>query len=91
VAKIDVDIDELERFASQLQVFNQQLEQITFKIEGQLQNLGSSWRDQEYQKFEAEWHTTFRSIHKYIDVDAPDYVRYLRIKVAKLRDAKQYR
>jgi uncharacterized protein YukE len=87
-AKVDVDIDELERFASQLQQFNQQLEQITYKIEGQLQNLGSSWRDDQYEKFSEEWHSTFNTIYRYLDQHAPTYVRYLKIKAAKLRDAR---
>jgi len=87
-SKVDVDIDELERFANQLKDFNQQLEQITYKIEGQLQNLGSSWRDDQYAKFAEDWHSTFRAINKYIDQNAPEYVRYLKIKVAKLRDAR---
>lgn len=87
-SKVDVDIDELDRFANQLKDFNQQLEQITYKIEGQLQNLGSSWRDDQYAKFSEEWHSTFRTIYKYIDQNAPEYVRYLKTKVAKLRDAQ---
>ena len=87
-SKVDVDIDELERFANQLRDFNQQLEQITYKIEGQLQNLGSSWHDDQYTKFSEDWHSTFRAINKYIDQNAPEYVRYLKIKVAKLRDAR---
>jgi len=86
--KVELDIDELERFANQLQVFNQQLEQITYKIEGQFQNLGSSWRDEQYAKFSEEWHSTFRVIYKYIDQNAPEYVRYLKVKVAKFRDAQ---
>ena len=86
--KVDVDIDELERFASQLQQFNQQLEQITYKIGGQLQNLGSSWRDDQYEKFSEEWHSTFKAIYSYIDRHAPTYVRYLKTKAAKLRDTR---
>jgi uncharacterized protein YukE len=85
--KVDVDIDELERFATQLRQFNQELEQITYKVEGQLQNLGSSWRDDQYVKFSEEWHSTFRAVNKYLDT-APEYVRHLMVKVAKLRDAR---
>ncbi|MBC8550678.1 MAG: WXG100 family type VII secretion target [Candidatus Brocadiales bacterium] len=87
--KIDIDVDELERFANQLKDFNQQLEHITYKIEGQLQNLGSTWRDNQYAKFSEEWYSTFRTIHKYIDQNAPEYVRSLKVKVAKLRDARR--
>jgi uncharacterized protein YukE len=88
-SKVDVDIDELERFANQLRTFNQELEQITYKVDGQLQNLGSTWRDDQYSKFAEEWHSTFRAIYKFIDQNAPEYVRYLKVKVAKLRDAQR--
>lgn len=84
--RVDVDPGELERFAAQLQAFNQELEQITFKIEGQFQSLGSSWRDSQYAKFEASWHQTFRAIHKYLDSDAPQHIKVLKVKAAKLRD-----
>ena len=87
--KIDVDIDELERFATQLQQFNQELEQITYKIEGQLQNLGVTWRDDQYNKFADDWHSTFKIINKYIDQHAPQCVRLLKIKAATLRDARR--
>ena len=85
--KVNVDIDELERFAAQLQQFNQQLEQIAYKVEGQLQNLGSTWQDDQYEKFSEEWHSTFNVIYKYIDQHAPNYVRHLKVKAAKLRDS----
>lgn len=86
--RVDVDIDELERFAAQLQQFNQELEQITYKIEEQLQNLGATWQDDQYAKFSDEWHSTFKAIYKYLDQHAQNYVRYLKVKAAKLRDAR---
>lgn len=85
--RVDVDPGELERFAAQLKAFNQELEQITYKIEGQFQSLGSSWRDSQYEKFEASWHQTFRAIYKYIDSDAPEHIRIL---VTKARILSEY-
>jgi uncharacterized protein YukE len=86
--RVDVDIDELERFAAQLQQFNQQLEQIAYGIDGHLQQLGSSWRDDQYAKFADEWHSAFSAVYRYIDQSAPEFVRYLKVKAAKLRDAR---
>jgi uncharacterized protein YukE len=86
--RVDVDIDELERFAAQLQAFNKKLEDATYQIKGQLDNLGSSWRDDQYKKFTEEWRSTFNVINRYIDQQAPQYVRSLKIKAAKLRDAR---
>lgn len=85
--RVDVDIDELERFANQLQQFNHELEMAAFRIEKQLQNLGATWHDDQYARFCDEWHSTFSAVYRYLDHHAPDYVRYLRVKAAKLRDA----
>lgn len=84
--RVDVNIDELEKFAHQLKDFNNQLEQITDKIQGQIQNLGDTWRDEQYAKFVEEWYSTFRSVDRYLNI-SPDYVRHLLIMAHKLRDA----
>lgn len=86
-SKIDIDISELERFTAKLVEFNRQLEQSTYQINGQFQELGSSWRDSEYQKFAEDWSGTFNSINRYLN-NCMGYVTHLRIKAAKLRDAQ---
>jgi uncharacterized protein YukE len=90
MATIDIrDIESLERFAGQLQAFNQDLTQIMSKIEGQLQNLGDSWRDEQYARFVETWRAASNPMRKYLG-DSPGYVRYLKTKAAKLRDAQRY-
>lgn len=86
--KIDIDISELERFANQLVAFNRQLEESTYQINGEFQQLGSTWRDAEYQKFAEDWSGTFNSINRYLD-SCMGYVTHLKIKAAKLRDAQR--
>lgn len=85
--KIDIDVAELERFVGKLVEFNRKLEENTYQINGQFQELGQSWRDPEYQKFSENWMGTFNSINRYLD-DCMGYVQHLRIKAAKLRDAQ---
>ena len=87
-SKIDVDIDELERFAAQLQQFNHDLEVIVNKVEVQFKSLGTSWRDDQYSKFSEEWHSTFNSVNKYLR-HASTYVQHLKKKAAKLREARK--
>lgn len=90
MAAIDVrDIEALERFAGQLQGFNQELTEIMSKIEGQLQNLGDSWRDEQFAKFVDTWRAASNPMRRYLG-DSPGYVRYLKTKAAKLRDAHRY-
>ena len=85
--KIDVDIDELERFAAQLQQFNLELDLIVNKVENQFRSLGDSWRDDQYSKFSTEWHSTFNSVNHYLN-EAPAYVLHLKKKAEKLREAR---
>lgn len=83
--RVDADSEELRKFAAQLREFNNQLEQITYRIEGQVHQLGDTWRDDQYGKFTEEWYSTFRAINKYLDA-APDYVRHILIKASKLEE-----
>jgi uncharacterized protein YukE len=60
------DPDELERFARELHQYNNQLQDITQKLKGQFGHLSSSWRDQEFQKFEQQFDQTLRTIQSYL-------------------------
>ncbi len=85
--KVDIDIAELERFIGKLIEFNRQLENNTYQINGQFQELGYSWRDFEYEKFGEEWHSTFNAINKYLDLSI-GWVRHLRIQADILKSYK---
>jgi len=87
MSRIDVDIAELERFIGQLVQYNRDLENDTYHIHGQFQELGSTWRDEAYEKFSEDWMSTFSTINKYLD-SCTGYVRTLRVKAQKLRDAE---
>lgn len=86
-SRIDLDIDEIERFAVDLQQFSSELEQSTYRIEGRFRQLGATWHDDQYEKFAGEWQATFRAINKYLD-SCMGYVQHLKIKAARLRDAR---
>ena len=46
-----VDPDELRRFAARLKHFSGEVMTHMQTVQRQLQHLGSTWRDQEHQKF----------------------------------------
>ena len=88
--RIDLDIGEIERFAADLRRFASELEQSTYRIEGRFQQLGTTWRDDQYERFASEWEATFRAINRYLDA-CKGYVHHLKIKAARLRDAREER
>lgn len=49
--QVYVDPDRLEEFANKLVAFSQELNVIYQVLDGKLKALGSTWRDQEYEKF----------------------------------------
>jgi uncharacterized protein YukE len=49
-----VDPGELRRFAQMLRRFNEELNEKTAAVAGQLSHLGQSWRDQEHLRFSEE-------------------------------------
>jgi uncharacterized protein YukE len=79
------DPEEIERFAKELNQFNVGLHDISRRLTGQLSQLSSSWRDQEFMKFEQQFNQTMRNIQSFLRVSEPQVP--LLIKKAKiLRD-----
>ena len=57
-----VDPGELRRFAQNLKQFNAELQNQMAVLQGQLLNLGATWRDQENQKFVDEFESTVQAV-----------------------------
>jgi len=51
MAQVFVDPDQLEAFAARLAAFSKETDEIRQVLRGSLQNLGATWRDQEYEQF----------------------------------------
>jgi uncharacterized protein YukE len=60
-----VDPGELRRFAYQLKQFHAEMQQNLSALHGRLLGLGDTWRDQEHQKFVAEFEETLRAVQKF--------------------------
>ncbi len=83
-----VDPDELERFASSLARFNEQLRQNTSNLSGHFNNLGSTWRDSEYQKFAKEFQQTKKALNQFMK-SADAQIPKLRKKAKLIRSYLQ--
>lgn len=65
MAQVTADSDELKRFASELQRFNQQLDDSTKRLQGHFSRLGDTWRDPQYQKFASEFTQTMTLLRQF--------------------------
>ena len=83
--QVIVNPEEVKRFSGQLKQFNSQLQEESRRINGQFQQLGHTWRDQEYQKFAREFNQTMRVIAQF-GPKADDYVRFLQKKAQRADD-----
>jgi WXG100 family type VII secretion target len=61
-----VDPAELRQFAQNLKRFSTELERQIAVLHGQLLTLGTSWRDQEHQKFSEEFEHTMQAIARFL-------------------------
>ncbi len=80
-----VDPVELRRFAQFLRRFNDDMQRQVAATQTQLQNLNSSWRDQENQKFAEEFSQQMQSIVGFMET-IEEYERFLLRKAQKVEE-----
>lgn len=80
-----VDPAELRRFAQFLRRFNDDMQRQVAATRTQLQNLNSSWRDQENQKFIEEFLQQMQSIDGFMET-IEEYERFLVRKAQKVEE-----
>jgi WXG100 family type VII secretion target len=83
-----VDPDELRRFAARLKKFNNDLQNQASVLGGQLAALGSTWRDQEHQKFVEQFEQHMKMIARFTEA-SEQYVPYLMRKAEHIEDYLQ--
>ena len=81
-----VDPGELRRFAHQLKKFSGELENQLTILRSQMQNLGSSWRDQEHDKFIEEFDQTMKVVARFLEA-SNQHVPFL---LRKARHVEEY-
>jgi uncharacterized protein YukE len=85
-----VDSGELRRFAQQLKHFNGELGANLAALSRQMTQLGSSWRDQEHQKFIEEFERNMKSIGRFIEANE-QYIPFLLRKADRIDEYLQQR
>ena len=80
-----VDPVELRRFASQLREFTTELQTRLSAVNGQLNALSQSWRDQEHLKFADEFSQHLKLLARFIEANE-QHVPYLMRKAERIED-----
>lgn len=62
-----IDPEELRRFARNLKQFNNELSHQMSLLHAQLLSLGNTWRDQEHEKFTAEFEQTLKVMNRFTE------------------------
>ena len=88
--KAIVDPVELRRFAQNLKRFNQTLHDQMRVLQGQLANLGDTWRDQEHDKFREEFDQTMHVLRRFMEA-ANEQAPILLRKAEKIEEYLQQR
>ncbi|MDZ4817656.1 MAG: WXG100 family type VII secretion target [Planctomycetota bacterium] len=81
---------ELRRFAQQLKHFNTELVTQMSAIQRQMVALGSTWRDQEQQKFTEEFEQQMKTINRFVE-SSEQYVPFLLRKAERIDEYLQQR
>jgi WXG100 family type VII secretion target len=85
MAQAIVDPADLRRFAQQLKKFSDQLQGEMQSLRSRLQTLGSSWRDQENQKFVEEFEATMVVLNRFVAA-SETHVPFLMRKAERIEE-----
>ena len=85
-----VDPAELRRFAHNLKQFTNDLQSHMSVLHGQMIGLGSTWRDQEHEKFAQEFTDTMLVISRFVEA-ATVHVPFLLRKAERVEEYLQQR
>ncbi len=80
-----VDPAELRRFAGSLRTFSEEVTAHMQMVQRQLAVLGSTWRDQEQQKFAEEFETQLSTFKRFAE-STGEYVPYLIRKAERVEE-----
>ena len=85
MAQAIVDPAELRRFAQNLKRFNVDVQTNLAALHGQLLALGDTWRDQEHERFVAEFDQTIAVLEKFLGV-ADEHIPLLLRKAERIEE-----
>ena len=85
MAQAIVDPAELRRFAHNLKRFNGDVQTNLAALHGQLLALGDTWRDQEHERFVAEFEQTMAVLEKFLET-GDQHIPFLLRKAERIED-----
>lgn len=68
MAQAIMDPEEVRRFAKELKRFSDDVQQRASALQARFAALGSTWQDQEHEKFAEEFVTTMKALKKFTEV-----------------------
>jgi uncharacterized protein YukE len=90
MAQAIVDPAELRRFVQHLKQFNDEMLEQMQNAQRQLSTLGSTWRDQEHERFLEEFEQQLRTLSRFVDI-TNQYVPFLLRKAERIEEYLQQR
>lgn len=85
MAQAVADPAELRRFAANLKRFNAELQTNLAGLHGQLVGLGDTWRDQEHDRFRAEFESTMTVLERFVE-NANLHIPFLLRKAERIEE-----
>ena len=85
-----MDPEEVRRFAKELKRFNDDVQSKAGALQARFTALGSTWQDQEQQKFAEEFITTMKVLKKFVEV-AEKHTPFLLRKAQRIEQYLEQR
>ena len=80
-----MDPEEVHRFAKELKRFNDDIQVKASSLQARFAALGSTWQDQEHEKFAEEFITTMKVLKKFTEV-SEKHTPYLLRKAQRVEE-----
>ena len=78
-----MDPEEVRRFASELKRFNDDIQTKASSLQARFAALGTTWQDQDHEKFAEEFITTMKVLRKFMEV-SEKHTPYLLRKAQRI-------
>lgn len=78
-----MDPEEVRRFASELKRFNDDIQNKASSLQARFAALGTTWQDQDHEKFAEEFVTTMKVLRKFMEV-SEKHTPYLLRKAQRI-------
>lgn len=85
MAQAIMNPEEVRRFAKELKRFNDDIQLKASSLQARFTALGSSWQDQEHEKFSEEFGVTMKALKKFMKV-SEKHTPYLLRKAQRIEE-----